>query len=283
VFASVDPDGGMMNYFICTACGMQYAASDAPPQECKICRDSRQYIPVTGQSWTTLETMRITHSNFYRRLHQGLYAIATQPKFGIGQRAILARASGGNVLWDCIASLDVATIDILNALGGISAIAISHPHYYTTMVEWARAFDCEIWLHEDDREWVAREDAAIHYWSGDTVRLMKEMTLIRLGGHFKGGTVLHWPQGNDGHGALLSGDILQVVPDRQHVSFMWSYPNYIPLPISTIRSMATLLEPFAYDAVFGGFWDAEITSGGKQAVARSFDRYIAMLEHGKLS
>ena len=28
----------------------------------------------------------------------------------------------------------------MNELGGIAAIAISHPHYYTSMVEWSRAF-----------------------------------------------------------------------------------------------------------------------------------------------
>jgi glyoxylase-like metal-dependent hydrolase (beta-lactamase superfamily II) len=253
-----------------------------PPQKCKICTDSRQYVPLTGQSWTTLATMRLTHHNYYRRLQPDLYAIATQPKVGIGQRALLVRSPAGNVLWDCIALIDEATVDIVRAFGGLSAIAISHPHYYTTMVEWAREFGCPVWLHEDDREWVMRDATSIHYWSGDTARIGGDMTLIRLGGHFKGGTVLHWPQGSDGSGALLSGDILQVVPDRRHVSFMWSYPNYIPLPAFTLRDMSKRLEPFDYDTVFGGFWDAEITQDGKAAVNESFRRYLAMLERGTL-
>jgi hypothetical protein len=187
------------------------------------------------------------------------------------------------VLWDCIALIDEATVDIVNAFGGLSAIAISHPHYYATMVEWAHAFGCPIWLHEEDREWVMRDDAAIRYWSGDVVKINGDMRLLRLGGHFKGGTVLHWPEGSEGRGALLSGDILQVVPDRRHVSFMWSYPNYIPLPAVTLRNMQARLEPFNYDAVFGAFWDAEISSNGKAAVAESFRRYLSMLEHGTLS
>jgi hypothetical protein len=33
----------------------------------------------------------------------------------------------------------------------------------------------------------------------------------------------------DGKGALLSGDIVQVVMDNKSVSFMWSFPNFIPL------------------------------------------------------
>jgi hypothetical protein len=127
-----------------------------------------------------------------------------------------------------------------------------------------------------------REDDHIRYWSGDTARPGSGMTLIRVGGHFKGGTVMHWPQGSEGRGALLSGDILQVAPDRRHVAFMWSYPNYIPLPAFTVREMEQRVAPFDYDGVYGAFWDAEITQGGKAAVAESFRRYLAMLERGSI-
>src|SRR2546430_12685032 len=51
-------------------------------------------------------------------------------------------------------------------------------------------------------------------------------TLFRS--HFAGGTVLHWAGGEEGRGALLSGDIFQVVMDRRWVGFMYSYPNLIP-------------------------------------------------------
>jgi hypothetical protein len=271
-----------MEAFICTTCGTQHAPTEAPPSACKICMDSRQYIPVTGQGWTTLAKMRRTHHNYYRRLQPDLYALTTQPKAGIGQRALLVRHPEGNVLWDCIDLIDEATSDIIRAFGGLSFVAISHPHYYTTMVEWAREFDCPVWLHEDDREWVMREDDHIRYWSGDTARPGSGMTLIRVGGHFKGGTVMHWPQGSEGRGALLSGDILQVAPDRRHVAFMWSYPNYIPLPAFTVREMEQRVAPFDYDGVYGAFWDAEITQGGKAAVAESFRRYLAMLERGSI-
>jgi hypothetical protein len=37
-------------------------------------------------------------------------SIATEPKFGIGQRAILLKTEHGNVLWDMIAFLDEETI-----------------------------------------------------------------------------------------------------------------------------------------------------------------------------
>jgi len=36
----------------------------------------------------------------------------------------------GNILWDCVSLIDSDTVARIQALGGISAIAISHPHYY---------------------------------------------------------------------------------------------------------------------------------------------------------
>ena len=268
-----------MDTFICVACGTQYPPSSEPPTACRICADGRQYIPAAGQQWTTLPKLRESHQNQWRRLQPDLYAIATQPKAGIGQRALLVRTAAGNVLWDCLTLLDDATRDLVDALGGLHAVAISHPHYYTTMVEWAQAFGCPVWLHEDDRAWVVRPDPALRFWSGDSTPLIGDLALVRLGGHFDGGTVLHWPQGSGGRGALLSGDILQVVADR-HVSFMWSFPNYLPLPASTVRTMQARLAPFAYDAVYGAFWDAEIVTDAQARVAESFRRYLALLDGG---
>ena len=91
------------------------------------------------------------------------------------------------------------------------------------MVEWADRFGIPIYLHEADREWVMRPSERITFWSGETYPLSDGMTLLRLGGHFPGGTVLHWKQGAGGKGVLLSGDIIQVVADRRWVSFMYSY------------------------------------------------------------
>src|SRR3954466_15342491 len=128
-----------MPAFICTACGTQYPPSEAAPDACPVCVDERQFVPASGQSWTTLEGLRRTHSNKFRRLASGLTTMETTPAFAIGQRAILAQTPNGNVLWDCIALVDDATVDLVQGLGGVEAIAISHPHYYTTMAEWNRA------------------------------------------------------------------------------------------------------------------------------------------------
>jgi len=264
-----------MPAFICTACGTQYQSSEAPPRACLICTDERQFVPASGQAWTTLEELRNAHSNKFRRLATGLLTIETTPPFGIGQRAILARTPAGNVLWDCLAVIDDATLDLLNALGGVTAIAISHPHYYTTMVEWSHALGgVPIHLHAADRQWIMRADPAVQLWDGDTKPIAPGLTLIRLGGHFDGGTVLHWADWGEGRGALLSGDILQVVPSG-HVSFMWSFPNLLPLSAAKVEHMAKILEPFAFDAVYGAFSGrGQIDKNGKQVVAVSVARYI---------
>ena len=197
-----------MSAFICTACGTQYAPSEAPPRACLICNDERQFIPASGQSWTTLEGLRNAHSNKFRSLAAGLMTLETTPAFGIGQRAILARTPAGNVLWECLALIDEATVDLLKGLGGDATIAISHPHYYTTMVEWSRALGgVPIYLHAADRQWVMRADPAVQFWEGDTKPVGPGLSLVRLGGHFDGGTVLHWADWSGGRGALLSGDI----------------------------------------------------------------------------
>ena len=137
-----------------------------------------------------------------------LLGIGTEPEFAIGQRALLLQSPGGNLLWDCISLLDDETIAEVNARGGIRAIAISHPHFYSSMIEWAECFDAQIFLHSADREWVMRKSRRIQFWEGTTLSLWDELTLINCGGHFEGGTVLHWPTGANGKGALLTGDII---------------------------------------------------------------------------
>jgi glyoxylase-like metal-dependent hydrolase (beta-lactamase superfamily II) len=265
---------------ICVTCGTQFSASDAPPPGCPICDDSRQYVPPSGQAWTTLETLQRSHRNSFRRLEPGLMGVGTMPEFAIGQRALFLQSPSGNVLWDCIALIDLATIDLLNGLGGVSAIAISHPHYYTTMVEWSHAFGrVPVFLHEADREWVQRPDPVIEFWSGPARPIGDGLTLIHCGGHFAGGAVLHWAEGADGRGALLSGDILQVTMDRRYVSFMRSYPNMWPLSRAAVEAIAGAVAPYRYDRIYGAWWDRHVESDAQDAVARSLARYVALIEN----
>jgi hypothetical protein len=269
----------LVTHWLCTTCGTQFAATDVPPARCPICDEPRQYVPPSGQAWTTLEKLRRSHRNAYRRLEPRLMGIGTTPDFAIGQRALLVQSASGNVLWDCISLIDQATVDIIEGLGGLAAIAISHPHYYTTMVEWSHAFGTiPVYLHDADRRWVQRPDPVLEFWSGDVCQIEAGLTLVRCGGHFAGGTVLHWPEGAAGRGALLTGDILQVTMDRHYVSFMRSYPNMWPLSRDAVDRIVRAVEPFAYDRIYGAWWDRHIEEDAKAAVARSLEIYVEALQ-----
>ncbi|MCC9075438.1 MBL fold metallo-hydrolase [Litorilinea aerophila] len=266
-----------MNY-ICTTCGTQFAETDSPPDTCPICADERQYIGWEGQRWTTLAELQADYHNVIKTAEPGLTGIGTHPHFAIGQRALLVQTPQGNVLWDCISLLDDPTIAAVEALGGIQAIAISHPHFYSSMVEWGRAFQAPIYLHESDRRWVMRPDPAIHFWQGETLSLWDGVTLIRCGGHFAGSTVLHWRDGAEGQGVLLTGDTLQVVSDRRYVSFMRSYPNLIPLSAAAVRRIVDALAPYSFERIYGGWWDRVVAGDAQAAVARSAARYLQALQ-----
>jgi hypothetical protein len=263
---------------ICSTCGTSYPDTSAPPSHCLICDDERQFVPAGGQAWTTPQRLAGGHVNAWRRLETDLFEIHTNPGFGIGQRALLLRTPEGNILWDCIALLDDATAALIRALGGLRAIAISHPHYYTCMQDWARSFDCPVHLHAADAGWIMRPDPAIRHWDGETLEIAKGVTLLRLGGHFPGGSVLHWADGAGGRGALLSGDIVQVAADLSRVSFLWSYPNMMPLSAATVRRIADTLAPWQIERIYGAFPGRQVTAGGARAVARSAARYIELLE-----
>lgn len=266
-----------MPHFICSTCATQFAETTEAPEHCPICEDERQYVGWGGQSWTTLAEVREKHRPAFREEEPGLLGIGMEPKFAIGQRALVVQTPAGNVLWDCIPLLNAEIVERVHSVGGLTAIAISHPHYYTSMVEWSRAFDAPVYLHAADREWVMRPDRGVTFWDGETRELLPGVTLIRCGGHFEGGTVLHWAQGVEGRGALLSGDILQVVPDRRYVSFMRSYPNLIPLPAESVRRIAKCVDPYAFERIYGAWFDLRVAADGNAAVRRSADRYVRAL------
>jgi len=263
---------------ICKACGTQFPEATAPPASCPICCDARQFIPKSGQEWTTLEQLRNSHRNSFREYEPDLIGIGTVPEFAIGQRALFLQTPHGNFLWDCITLIDDATVELIAGLGGLRGIAISHPHYYSAMLEWSAVFDnAPIFLHAADREWAMRSGGAIQFWEGAQHELAPGVTLIHCGGHFTGGTVLHWASGVEGRGALLSGDILQVGPDGM-VSFMFSYPNLIPLPAKAVKKIAEAIAPFAYDRIYGAWWERVVEKEGRAVVEKSLARYLEALQ-----
>ncbi len=262
-----------MPKFICETCGTQFPEMATPPLACPICNDERQYVTPNGQSWITLGELENDFHNEIIPLATNFYSIVTKPKFGIGQQAHLIQSPKGNVLWDCVSYLDDKTIDAVKELGGIKSIAISHPHYYSTMLEWADAFDATIYLHAADEIHVVNNSKRIHFWQGESLSLQEGLSLVNSAGHYDGGTVLHWQEGTNGKGALLTGDIIQVVADTRWVSFMYSYPNSIPLSASKIRRIVDPLAPYSFEKIYGAFGGI-VQKDAKNAVKRSAQAYI---------
>lgn len=258
--------------FICSTCGTEYEVSGRPPAVCKICTDERQYVNQKGQSWMTLPEVNEKHTNIIEEVTGNLFQIYSAPAFAIGQRAYLLKTPNGNVLWDCIANIDDSTIRTINNLGGIAAIAISHPHYYTTVSQWSKAFgNAPVYLHQKDEEWICKRDFNLKLWAEATKQIMPGVTLINCGGHFDGATVLHYEN------LLLVGDVVMVCPDLKTVSFMYSYPNYIPLPKGAILNVRESLKPFLFDAMYGAFGNA-IRQNAEKALQFSIDRYLKIYE-----
>jgi len=264
--------------YICVTCGTQFPPVQRPMKRCPICEDERQYIGLKGQQWITLDDLQSAHHNALYPESPEVWGIGTEPKFAIGQRGLLIQNNAGNILWDCISLVDSDTVLRIQALGGISTIAISHPHYYASMVEWSRAFGgAPIYLHEDDRQWVQRPDPCIRFWQGETHTLSGAFTLIRIGGHFAGYQVLHWREGDDGLGSLFAGDLPQVCMDRRWVSFMYSYPNYLPLSAASVNRIVGALEPLAFGKLFGAWPGFVIHADAKSVVRLSAERYLKAL------
>ncbi len=261
---------------MCVTCGTQYPDSETPPAACSICTDDRQYLPPGGQEWTTLTALQGRHRNTFAELAPGITTISTEPKVGIGQRAYLVQSANGTVLWDCIAYLDDATAAELRRRGSATAIAISHPHFFTTMLEWSEALGgVPIYLHADHRPWVMQPGPAIRYWDGDRFDLAPDLTLLRCGGHFPGSTVLY-RAGPDGQpGALFTGDTIKVVADRRYVTFMYSYPNDLPLGEQAVQRIVASVAPLAFDRLYDGW--TEVAGDAKASVTRSAQRYISHL------
>lgn len=267
-----------MPSYICTTCGVGYAETEAPREVCLVCADDRQYVNASGQAWTTLDELREDHVNELREVEPGLTGIASKPQVAIGQRALWIEQPDGGVMWDCTPVITDEALAAIKAKGGIKAIAISHPHFYSTMVDWSRALGgVPIYLHEDNRDWVMRPDPAVEFWTGETKEIAAGITLVRVAGHFPGSTVLHWADGAEGRGVLMTGDSIMVVPDTRWVSFMYSFPNLIPMNAKGVERIVKAVKPFAYDRIYSGWWDRVLDHDAKAAMGRSADRYIAAI------
>lgn len=260
-----------MDFWICATCGVEHARDG---DVCSICADERQWVPPSGQRWTTLAELAGSGRRIaVTELEPHLYGITSEPKVGIGQQSKLLCTPAGCVLWDPIGYLDDAAVLSVRQRGKVVAVAASHPHMFGVQVEWSRALGgAPVWVAVPDWGWVARPDPVIRPWSG-TVDLLPGVTLVQVGGHFPGSAVLHWAGGAGGKGVLLGSDTIFANPDRGSVSFMRSFPNRIPLSPAVVERLVEHIGRFDYDRLYGNFADV-IECDAQGVVRRSADRHI---------
>lgn len=262
-----------MNEHICAACGTWFPASAAAPSSCPICEDDRQYVPRSGQHWLSPSELAEGYRNRIED-DDGILGVGMSPSFAINQRCVLVEAAAGTVMWETASLVTNDAAAEIRSRAPVSAIAISHPHFYAAMHLWAEALDCPILLPEADRDWIQYNSPHIRFWAEDRRELLKGVTLVRCGGHFEGSSVLHWQDERCPEGALFVGDTLQVAADRRGVSAMHSYPNAIPLGCKSIARIAASIADLKYDRIYGYTWGRNIQAGGDRAVARSLSDYI---------
>jgi glyoxylase-like metal-dependent hydrolase (beta-lactamase superfamily II) len=260
--------------WLCAACAVEYPPGERPPGACPICLDERQYVPLTGQAWTSLQQLAEQGSRVeVTEAEPDLYVLSTVPEAGIGQSAKLVRTAEGNMLWDPTGFVDEAAAAQVRSLGGARYVVASHPHMYGAQTTWARLLDASVLVAEADRAWVQRADARIRTFSGD-VELLPGVTVRTIGGHFPGSAIVHWAPGAEGRGVVLAGDTFFPGPSGRWVTFMRSYPNAIPLSAAVVARVAHAVTEHPFDRAHGNFGN-RIMSDARGAVRRSADRYIA--------
>ncbi len=267
-----------MAVWICATCANHYPETPSPPGVCVICADERQWVPASGQRWTTAHELAAAgHRGDVREVEPGLLGIGVDPPVAIGQRALLVRTAEGNLLWDPPGYLDEVAARAVRDAGGLRAVSASHPHFYGSMAEWSRIFDAEVLLAEADAAWMTRPpERPPVTWSG-SLAVLPGVTLVQCGGHFPGSAVVHWVEGAGGAGVLLSGDTIFVTPGEDRVSFLRSAPNRLPLPERDVRGVVEAVRPYAFDRIYGGWWQPVLRRDARAVVERSAQRYIQWL------
>ncbi|KAM0553946.1 hypothetical protein ACHAPJ_007018 [Fusarium lateritium] len=267
------------SWLVCDTCGTQFPTSDRNEvKTCHICDDPRQFVPPSGQSFSTLDELKKKHKNEFTPLASdpNITFISSTPKLAIGQRAMLIQTPNGNILWDCISLLDDETIARIKDLGGLKAIVISHPHFYSTHVQWARAFACPVYMASEDKQWTTL--SSTHQIALTQTETSIEGTgakAIKLGGHFPGSMVLLYDKrlfiadtlmttasGIGNWDKDATGSTRQKPPGLNSFSFLWSIPNFVPLSVEEMARMWRVLRRHEFRATHGGFAGMDIEDEG---------------------
>ncbi|MFB8230337.1 MBL fold metallo-hydrolase [Cellulosimicrobium sp. NPDC055967] len=269
---ATDAPASHEEWWICRTCAVEHAER---PDVCAICADERQWVPATGQAWTTLAELAAAGERLVlEELEPDLFGLSSEPNVGIGQQAKIVRTPAGNLLWDPPGYVDDDAVARVRALGPVVAIAASHPHMFGVQVAWSRALgDVPVLVAEADAHWVARPDPVIETWTGER-EVLPGVVLSQPGGHFPGSAVVHWAAGAEGRGVLLSGDTIFANPDRTSVSFMRSYPNRIPLSAAVVLRVAEHVARRPFERLYNNF-EGVVPAHAREVVLRSAQRHAA--------
>ncbi|WP_353707024.1 MBL fold metallo-hydrolase [Cellulosimicrobium sp. ES-005] len=267
-----DAPASREEWWICRTCAVEHAER---PDVCAICADERQWVPATGQAWTTLAELAAAGERLVlEELEPDLFGLSSEPSVGIGQQAKIVRTPAGNLLWDPPGYVDDDAVEQVRALGPVVAIAASHPHMFGVQVAWSRALGgVPVLVAEADAHWVARPDPVIETWTGER-EVLPGIVLSQPGGHFPGSAVVHWAAGAEGRGVLLSGDTIFANPDRTSVSFMRSYPNRIPLSAAVVLRVAEHVARRPFERLYNNF-EGVVPADAREVVLRSAQRHAA--------
>jgi hypothetical protein len=270
-----------MSMFICLSCGTQYAESRVPPPRCDLCH-AAGFDPLEAPGrpvWTTLDEIRLQHSNLIQRLEPDLFSVRSIPTLPPGQRALLLRTQHGNVLWGAVTVVDDETVRTIQALGGVTVIAVSQPRHLGCVIEWSHSFGgVPVYIHATSRRWLMRPDAVVQFWNGESLRLADDVTLTHIAGGADGGTVLHWPGAAGGRGALLTGDVMQAVAHRRRVGLLSSSMDLRPRSAQAVRTLLAAIEPLQYEALYDARSDGGIARDARAIVLESAECYLAALD-----
>lgn len=270
----------MNNHPICAACGTQFPLAQPLADLCPICNDDRQYIGDNGQQWTDSDQLKKDHKIRIEPVSENLYSLKIEPGFAIGQRAFLILAPGGNILWDCIPLLDEETISFIKSKGGLKAIAFSHPHFYSNMNDWAEVFDCPIYIHQSDKEFIFNHGPHIQLWGEDRHQLWDNITLHNIGGHFPGSSVMQVPSLSP-KGSLFCGDTFFIAPSKRFVAVLYSYPNRIMLSRKEFIKLHEKSEGLKFDTMHCATFDGQSLFGNAHEVfTSSMKNYLERYEIG---
>ncbi|MEW1938137.1 hydrolase [Dietzia maris] len=269
----------------CATCGVERA--EPLPEVCPICADERQYVPSGGQRWTDPEESRARGASIeFAERETDVINLVQINCPGIGQKPALIRTEHGNVLVEAPNYISEEAVAAVRGWGGLAAIIASHPHMYGVQSLWSAAFDdCPVYVSAPDEQWLGLRPGNTVVWGGGhaadpaeggEIEIVPGVRASQPGGHFPGSVVVHWTA-PDGRGVLFTGDTIGSVADPGWVTFMRSFPNWMPLSGAVVRRIAEHVSRYDFDRIYSNF-GGRVPQDARGAVQRSAERYAAWVD-----